>query len=385
MTPIQKASITRSLARSSWVTSGWNWLLTLVSRAAEAILTITILYATLQIFTQTNPQLDLVMFLAQQIALDAGGIGLIKMANQAKKDGEAERARKARTVAIILMVLMGVGVILSEVESKLTLTRTLLVNHHLVTVTQDFRHAFPGLVTIMELLLLIARGTMAIVYGFTIHDLESAGAEPASAQPDGAAIEDMIRQALDAFAHEQERRFSTQAQTHQQTLEHLVKEQQRLVTIVEEVTHTQQTLQKAVPSLPQEEGIHTICQCLSLPCAEQPEALPPWLDAPASPSLLEPSSPPVLLSQHTFAPSAHPSRSGISKRPRRIDPAEVDAVVHPLLDQDHRLTHRKIAAMPGIPYTETVLYASVKRWRNAQPVVEHTSPNTTPDAHTSAP
>ena len=139
----------------------------------EAILTVTILYSTMQIFTETNPNVDLSMFLAQQIALDAGGIGLIKMANQAKHDGHEESARKARNVALILMVLMGLGVVISEVESKITTTMTMLVAHHLVTTTLDFRHAYPGVAIVIEVLLLVARGAMAIVYGFTIHDLES--------------------------------------------------------------------------------------------------------------------------------------------------------------------------------------------------------------------
>ncbi|HEU5375339.1 MAG TPA: hypothetical protein VFV38_07875 [Ktedonobacteraceae bacterium] len=45
-------------------------------------------------------------------------------------------------------------------------------------------------------------------------------------------------------------------------------------------------------------------------------------------------------------------------------------MVHPLLNRDRSLTHRKIAAMPAVPSTETVVSASVKRWRTQQAVVE---------------
>src|SRR5258708_7949564 len=114
------------------------------------------------------------MFMAQQAALDAGGLGLIKISNQAKKDGFIEEAKKAKRIAIILMVLMGIGVIVAQVESKITTTVTAMdAAHHLVTTTLDFKHSYPLAAVIIEILLLCARGVLAIMYGFTIHDLES--------------------------------------------------------------------------------------------------------------------------------------------------------------------------------------------------------------------
>ena len=170
----KRRAVMSSLKRSTWITAGWNWLLTLASRAAEAVLTVTILYSTVQIFTNTNPSVDFAMFLGQQIALDAGGMGLIKIANQAKKDGFEREAKKAKVVAITLMVLMGLGVIISEVESKITTTAMVMnAAHHLVSTTLDFKQSYPAWSTAIEIILLCVRGAMAIYYGFTIHDLES--------------------------------------------------------------------------------------------------------------------------------------------------------------------------------------------------------------------
>lgn len=57
----------------------------------------------------------------------------------------------------------------------------------------------------------------------------------------------------------------------------------------------------------------------------------------------------------------------IVRRSRKVSDEEVDAVVHPLLEKDHTLTHRKIAPTIGLP--ETTVYKSLKRWRDNQPIV----------------
>jgi HAMP domain-containing protein len=386
MTTPHKAQFKRSLARSTWVTGSWNWLLTLVSRAAEAILTVTILYATLQIFTETNPQVDLGMFLAQQIALDAGGIGLIKMANQARRDGQMESAHKARTVALILMVLMGIGVVIAEVESKITTTTTLLVGQRLVTTTLDFKHAYPEAAIVIEVLLLIARGAMAIVYGFTIHDLESAQPEEqAPASPPADEVQALVKSVVTEAVATLERAQTQRIHELSTQIEHVVQlqqtEQQRVCTIIQEVQDTQRTFQVAGPAPSQDAVVNAVMARLHTLFAEQQAAKNTRKLAAPAHAVVDGAS-----SAHTPQPRVptsvgHTSQAEIAKRSRRIDPAEVDAVVHPLLDRDHSLTHRKIAAMPGIVYTETVVYTSVKRWRNTQPVVESTPFGEEPDTH----
>jgi hypothetical protein len=390
MTPAPNTRLKRSLARSTWVTGSWNWLLTLVSRAAEAILTVTILYATLQIFTETNPQVDLGMFLAQQIALDAGGIGLIKMANQARRDGQTESAHKARTVALILMVLMGIGVVIAEVESKITTTTTLLVGQHLVTSTLDFKHAYPEVAIVIEVLLLIARGAMAIVYGFTIHDLESAQPEeqaPASppAEEVQALVKSAVTEALATLERAQTQRMHDLSTQIERMIHEQQQEQQRVHTVIQEVQDTHHTLQITGPAPSQEAIVNAVVARLHTLAAEQQATKNTrQLAAPAH-SIVDGA-----ISAHTLQPrvptlaAGHTPQTEIAKRSKRIDPAEIDAVVHPLLDRDHSLTHRKIAALPGIAYTETVVYASVKRWRNTQPVVESTLFGEKPDAHSGA-
>ena len=191
MSQTRGAAAWHSFVRSNWITAVWNWLLGLVGKAAEAVLAVTILYSTVQVFTTTNPSIDLAMFLAQQAALDVGGLGLIKLANQAKRDGLVEQSARARTVSIILMVLMVIGVVVANVESKITTTQTTLdAHHHLVTTMLGFQQAYPIAAIVIEVILLIARGTMAVVYGFTIHDLESSMPEqkPAQDQQDIQAL-----------------------------------------------------------------------------------------------------------------------------------------------------------------------------------------------------
>lgn len=52
----------------------------------------------------------------------------------------------------------------------------------------------------------------------------------------------------------------------------------------------------------------------------------------------------------------------IVRRSRRLSDEEVDAVVHPILNKDNTLSHRKIAPVVNLP--ETTVYNSVKRYRS---------------------
>lgn len=188
-------SIRESLYRSSWITESWDWLMRLCSLASEAILTVTIMYSTIQIFVATDPRVNLVMFIAQQVGLDAGGLGMIKLSNQAKKDGNPAGAKKARGVAITLMVIMMVGVIVNDIESKITATSIDGKGHH---VTLDFAHGYPQAAMIIEIVLLIVRSVMAVYYGFAIHDLASQTKHQAMSQQD---IEQKIAEAIKNLPH----------------------------------------------------------------------------------------------------------------------------------------------------------------------------------------
>ena len=373
MTTPQQTRLKHALSRSTWVTGGWNWLLTLVSRAAEAILTVTILYSTLQIFTDTNPQVDLGMFLAQQIALDAGGIGLVKMANQAKRDGQPESARKARTVALILMILMGIGVVISEIESKLTLTQTMRIDQHLVTTTLDFRHAYPGVALLIEILLLVARGAMAIVYGFTIHDLESALPEAEGPVPTNE-MEEMVGR----LVGEHVAVFQEYLSTAYQEWEQLKVEHQRLQTMCEEaVAHRPSPFSHT----DEDALINTVVERVSDLFATQ--YTPSTQTFAQTQTSHAEAGHTRVVEDSTHQQPDHTPTQNQTRRPKRIDPAMVDAVVHPLLNGDPSLTHRKIAALPTIVYTETVVYASVKRWRNTRLGI-HPPSGDASDSHTGA-
>jgi hypothetical protein len=261
------AAAWQNFVRSNWITAGWNWLLGLVGKAAEAVLAVTILYSTVQVFTTTDPHVDLGMFLAQQAALDIGGLGLIKLANQAKRDGLLEEAAKARKVSIILMVLMVIGVIVANVESKITTTvPTLDAAHHLITTVLSFQQSYPVAAIIIEILLLIARGTMAVVYGFTIHDLASSQPEQQPTQPSAPAIDiqEIVRKELEAQAAKYEEHLAEREANYTQrvnllqiqqstALSQLREEQstalsQMRVTIIENGTGTSGTKQLPSPA-----------------------------------------------------------------------------------------------------------------------------------------
>lgn len=68
----------------------------------------------------------------------------------------------------------------------------------------------------------------------------------------------------------------------------------------------------------------------------------------------------------------------VSRRPRKILDTEVDAIVWPIKNSDKSLSHRKIA--PLTEYSETVVYASLKRWRESQSSVCVESPETREEA-----
>lgn len=150
--------------RSTWITAIWNWFLMLAGKAAEPVLTISVIYSCARLLPAIHMpvQLDNTIFICQMIALDIGGLGLRKLANQARKDNNEEGAALAGRVSTALLTIMGVNVALSVLESIAPLD--------------------PNFVKVTEGILLIARAVMAVLYAFVIHSLHSEG-EPDGGQP----------------------------------------------------------------------------------------------------------------------------------------------------------------------------------------------------------
>jgi hypothetical protein len=75
--------ITRSLAQSAYITAAWTWFLILAAKAAEPVLVASVLYASVKLLPLVHvpPQYDVVVFLAQFVALDIGGLSLNTLAD----------------------------------------------------------------------------------------------------------------------------------------------------------------------------------------------------------------------------------------------------------------------------------------------------------------
>ena len=78
--------IKHSFAQSTYITAGWNWFMILAGKAAEPVLVMSVLYASVKLLPIVHfpPQCDVIVFIAQFVALDIGGLSLNKLADQAK-------------------------------------------------------------------------------------------------------------------------------------------------------------------------------------------------------------------------------------------------------------------------------------------------------------
>ena len=137
-------------AQSNYITAAWNWLMGLLSKAAEPFLFASVLYSGYKLLPGVpHPAagFDAAMFIMQQATLDIGGMGLMKLASQANKP----KSSFPYVVGIILVGLMIVSVAISSLERLVDLGT---------------------FGTVIEALLLITRAIMAVLYGHAIHSLK---------------------------------------------------------------------------------------------------------------------------------------------------------------------------------------------------------------------
>lgn len=164
--------------RSNYITAVWNWFLGLAGKAAEAVLTASVVYSCARLLPGINPPyvVDNTVFICQMVALDVGGLSLRKMANQARKDGNPEGADFAKNVSNWLIGIMIANVVLSVVQRVTTV---------------------PGqAIAVVEGLLLIGRAVMAVLYAHVIHSLKAdAPPDPQNAphpQPDITGLQEQM-------------------------------------------------------------------------------------------------------------------------------------------------------------------------------------------------
>ena len=140
-------------AQSTYITAIWAWFMILAGKAAEPVLVASVLYASVKLLPIVHfpPQFDVMVFIAQFVALDIGGLSLNKLADQAKKEGNEEGAIQARRLSLALVVVMLIGVIMAGVDQIVKLDGQV------------------GMV--IDTILLIARAVMAVLYSRVIHGL----------------------------------------------------------------------------------------------------------------------------------------------------------------------------------------------------------------------
>jgi hypothetical protein len=144
-------------SRSNYVTTSWNWFMMFAGKIAEPFLFTSVLYSGYELLPgvpQPGAMVDAGVFIAQQVALDIGGMGLMKIAQQ-EKQGKNSFAYR---VGFILIGLMIANVVLSMMKK-------LIPN-------------FGPTAAVIEGVLLIARAIMAVVYGYAIHSLRKEEREP---------------------------------------------------------------------------------------------------------------------------------------------------------------------------------------------------------------
>ncbi len=162
-------AIKRSFTQSNYVTDFWNWLMTLLSKAAELVLFGSVLYSGYQLLpgiTHAPAGVDALVFVIQQAALDIGGMGLLKLAKRAGLPKESFPVR----VGITLVVLMILNVVLASLKQAMPI--------------------IPAAVFLwIETILLVARAIMAVLFGHAIHALREEYGESTITVKDAAHYE----------------------------------------------------------------------------------------------------------------------------------------------------------------------------------------------------
>jgi hypothetical protein len=141
------------LQESTWLTAVWEWLQKLLGRAVDLVLWVTMVFSCYQLIPgapQPAPSVSTTMFILQFIALDVGGLSLDRLAQQQGLD----RFAYSRVIAYILIGITLVTISYAGIE-------------HAVKIDASVTNW-------IEVLLVIARSVMTVLYGRAIHALKEA-------------------------------------------------------------------------------------------------------------------------------------------------------------------------------------------------------------------
>lgn len=172
------ARFKRSFAQSTYITTAWTWFMVLAGKAAEPVLVTSVLYASVKLLpiVRFPLQLDAVVFVAQFIALDVGGLSLNKLADQALKEGNTTGAKQAKRLSIALVSVMLAGVIIAGIDQVVKLDEQIS--------------------TVIDTSLLIARAIMAVLYSRVIHALKEEDLFDNQPPHGGGDVKELVAEAV---------------------------------------------------------------------------------------------------------------------------------------------------------------------------------------------
>jgi len=348
----------RGLARSNYVTAFEDWMMGLAGKLVNIVLIVTVLYSCAEIYVSLPADMNATMFLIQMAALDIGGYGLATLARLAKRDGDEKGAQQATWLGRGLITVMLVSVVIAGLEQKVAIP--------------------DGVKTGSDLTLIVIRSACSVFYGKVVHALKadhpSAPTQPSQQPQPEIDIQQLVStaigEAVAKLAADQQQLLADLTKQQEQVSMLQRKEQQELLTSIQEIQQSQLT----DPEVSTEEIVERVFMRLQTVFLEQQEAIKTPLLAASKNTFQDENA----KQKRPVFPRQKQARKTeaveIAKRSRKIDENEVDAVVWPIKEREKGLSHRKIA--PMTPYSETVVYSSLKRWQAAQPVVSGDLPET---------
>ncbi|HEU5381622.1 MAG TPA: hypothetical protein VFV38_39880 [Ktedonobacteraceae bacterium] len=177
--------------RSTYVTVITDWFLGFFGKAAHLVLILTTLYTGAELLPGVSlpGPLNNAVFVLQMLVLDVGGMGLAKLAMQARDRGNEEGAKKAEDLSKWLIRIVIASLVTVAVEQAV---RAIPKLNDISTIVDGINIAVGGVLT-------IARAVCAVNYGRVIHSLQlEDDGEP---QPTQAVdVEALVHQAISELA-----------------------------------------------------------------------------------------------------------------------------------------------------------------------------------------
>ncbi len=180
----EKRGFVYHFLQSNYITWFTDWFLGLFGKAAHVILILTTLYTGAELIPGMNlpAALNNTVFLVQMLTLDIGGIGLGKLAMQAK-ESNPEGAAKAEGLSKWLIRIVIASLVTVAVEG--TIKSIPGLGGNIVQVIEAINLVVGGVLT-------IARAICAVKYGPVIHAL----AHDDQAQPAPDKVQDLVSRAV---------------------------------------------------------------------------------------------------------------------------------------------------------------------------------------------